>query len=85
LLGGLFSTGGLLVATRIAKGLAAAMTAPAALSLITATFTEQTQRSRALGIRSLAGATGFSLIGALVAAVGIRATKPAPRPAPIQP
>lgn len=60
LAGGLFSTGGLLVASRIAKGLAAAMTAPAALSLITTTFTEPAQRSRALGVYSLAGATGYT-------------------------
>lgn len=60
LAGGLFSDGALLVATRIVKGLAAALTAPAALSLITTTFTEQAQRTRALGVYSLAGATGYT-------------------------
>lgn len=61
LLGGsLFSDGALLVVTRIVKGLAAALTAPAALSLITTTFTEQAQRTRALGVYSLAGATGYT-------------------------
>lgn len=60
LAGGLFSDGALLVATRIVKGLAAALTAPAALSLITTTFIEQAQRTRALGVYSLAGATGYT-------------------------
>ena len=60
LAGGLSSDGTLLVATRIAKGLAAALTAPAALSLITTTFTEPAQRARALGVYSLAGATGYT-------------------------
>jgi EmrB/QacA subfamily drug resistance transporter len=60
LAGGLFSDGALLVVTRIVKGLAAALTAPAALSLITTTFTEQAQRTRALGVYSLAGATGYT-------------------------
>lgn len=60
LAGGLFSVGGLLVGTRIVKGLAAALTAPAALSLITTTFVDQDQRNRALGVYSLAGATGYS-------------------------
>src|SRR5689334_652355 len=36
--GGVLSVGGLLVATRVVKGVAAALTAPAALSLITTTF-----------------------------------------------
>jgi MFS family permease len=60
LAGGLVSTGWLLVATRVVKGVAAALTAPAALSLITTTFTEEPQRNRALGVYALAGATGYS-------------------------
>ncbi|WP_431607112.1 MFS transporter, partial [Protofrankia symbiont of Coriaria ruscifolia] len=48
-----------MVLTRVVKGLAAALTAPAALSLIT-TFTEGPRRNRALGAYSLAGATGYS-------------------------
>ncbi|MFF2021643.1 MFS transporter [Streptomyces sp. NPDC058171] len=65
LVGGLLSEGWSLVVTRVVKGLAAALTAPAALSLITTTFTEGTGRNRALGVYALAGATGYS--GGLVA------------------
>lgn len=60
LAGGLLSTGWLLILTRVVKGLAAALTAPAALSLITTTFTEGSERNRALGAYALAGATGYS-------------------------
>ncbi|ACZ87391.1 MFS transporter [Streptosporangium roseum] len=60
LAGGLLSEGWPLVVTRVVKGVAAALTAPAALSLITTTFTEGPGRNRALGIYSLAGATGYS-------------------------
>jgi MFS family permease len=60
LAGGLLSSGWALVATRVAKGLAAALTAPAALSLITTTFAEGPRRTRALGGYALAGATGYS-------------------------
>ncbi|WP_157549467.1 MFS transporter [Nonomuraea candida] len=60
LAGGLLSAGWPLVATRVIKGVAAALTAPAALSLITTTFAEGPQRNRALGIYSLAGATGYT-------------------------
>ncbi|KAB8194290.1 MFS transporter [Nonomuraea phyllanthi] len=60
LVGGLLSAGWPLVATRVIKGVAAALTAPAALSLITTTFAEGPQRNRALGVYSLAGATGYT-------------------------
>jgi MFS family permease len=65
LVGGLLSDGWALVVTRVVKGLAAALTAPAALSLITTTFTEGAQLNRALGVYALAGATGYS--GGLIA------------------
>ncbi|WP_067828597.1 MFS transporter [Actinomadura kijaniata] len=58
--GGLLSDGWLLVATRVVKGVAAALTAPAALSLITTTFAEGPRRNRALGVYALAGASGYS-------------------------
>ncbi|MFD0690230.1 MFS transporter [Actinomadura fibrosa] len=60
LAGGLLSDGRLLVATRVVKGVAAALTAPAALSLITTTFAEGPRRNRALGVYALAGASGYS-------------------------
>ena len=61
LIGGLVSTGPLLIAARLVKGMAAAFTAPAGLSIITTTFAERPARNRALGIYSAFGATGFSL------------------------
>ncbi|WP_237105929.1 MFS transporter [Nonomuraea sp. MG754425] len=60
LVGGLLSEGWPLVVTRVIKGVAAALTAPAALSLITTTFAEGPRRNRALGVYSLAGATGYT-------------------------
>ncbi|MFF4192483.1 MFS transporter [Nonomuraea sp. NPDC001831] len=60
LAGGLLSEGWPLVLTRVVKGVAAALTAPAALSLITTTFAEGAPRNRALGVYSLAGATGYT-------------------------
>jgi MFS family permease len=61
LLGGLVSTGALLIAARLVKGMAAAFTAPAGLSIITTTFSEGPARNRALSIYSAFGAGGFSL------------------------
>src|SRR5215470_3196751 len=61
LFGGLVSSGGLLIATRLIKGMAAAFTAPAGLSIITTTFAEGPDRNRALSIYSAFGAGGFSL------------------------
>lgn len=60
LAGGLLSAGWPLVVNQVVKGVAAALTAAAALSLITTTFTEGAQRNRALGVYSLAGATGYT-------------------------
>ena len=61
LLGGLVSSGALLIAARLVKGMAAAFTAPAGLSIITTTFAEGPARNRALSIYSAFGAGGFSL------------------------
>src|SRR5689334_11480213 len=61
LLGGLVSSGPLLIAARLVKGMAAAFTAPAGLSIITTTFAEGPARNRALAIYSAFGAAGFSL------------------------
>jgi MFS family permease len=60
LAGGLVSDGPLLIATRFLKGIAAAFTAPAALSIVTTTFAEGAARNRALAIYAATGATGFS-------------------------
>jgi MFS family permease len=53
--------GALLIAARLIKGMAAAFTAPAGLSIITTTFAESPARNRALSIYSAFGAGGFSL------------------------
>jgi MFS family permease len=61
LLGGAVSVGALLIATRVAKGIGAAFTAPAALSLITTTFREGPERNRALGLFAATAASGYSI------------------------
>ncbi|WP_245966765.1 MFS transporter [Sphaerisporangium album] len=61
LLGGIVDNGGLLIAARFVKGISAAFTAPAALSIITTTFHEGPARNRALSIFTACGASGFSL------------------------
>jgi MFS family permease len=77
LMGGLVSDGTLLIAARFLKGLAAAFTVPAALSLITTTFTEGPARNKAMGIFNAFGASGFSfglIFGGLLTSVGWRWT-----------
>ncbi|MEW1776958.1 MFS transporter [Streptomyces sp. NPDC086777] len=61
LLGGLVDSGPLLIASRFIKGLSAAFTAPAGLSIITTTFPEGPLRNRALSIYTTCAATGFSM------------------------
>jgi len=61
LVGGLVDSGTLLIATRFAKGVSAAFTAPAALSILTTTFAEGPARNRALSIFTASGASGYSL------------------------
>src|ERR1700739_4782140 len=68
-LGGLAHTGGELIAARAAQGVGGAILAPASLSLLTATFTEQHERRRALGVWSAtaaSGAAGGLLTGGLL-------------------
>ncbi|WP_394811258.1 MFS transporter [Streptomyces xanthii] len=60
-LGGLVDSGPLLIASRFIKGLSAAFTAPAGLSIITTTFAEGPVRNRALSIYTTCAATGFSM------------------------
>ncbi len=74
-LGGLADDGTVLIVTRFIKGMSAAFTAPAALSIITTTFAEGPARNRALAIFTATGATGFSLglvIGGLLTEIGWR-------------
>ena len=69
LAGGLAHSQGLLIAARIAQGVGAAIMAPAALSILTTTFTEGKDRNTALGIwggiSAIGAAMGVSLGGLL--------------------
>ena len=59
LVGGFAQSDGWLVAARALQGLGAAIVSPAALSIVTTTFTEGAERNKALGIwGALAGAGG---------------------------
>jgi MFS family permease len=76
-IGGLVNDGTLLVITRLIKGMSAAFTAPAGLSIITTTFSEGPNRNRALAIYTATGASGFSLglvLGGLLTELGWRWT-----------
>jgi MFS family permease len=82
-LGGLADSGTVLVATRFIKGLSAAFTVPAGLSLLTTTFTTEADRHRALGAYGATGAAGFSLglvIGGVLSEIGWRYVFLAPAP-----
>ncbi|MFC7545998.1 MFS transporter [Plantactinospora sp. GCM10030261] len=77
LVGGLVDDGALLVATRFVKGLAAAFTAPTALSILTTTFPVGPARNKALAIFSAFGASGYSsglILGGLLTGLGWRWT-----------
>jgi EmrB/QacA subfamily drug resistance transporter len=69
LLNGLAQSSGMLIVGRGIQGLGGALLSPAALSIITTTFTEQDERTRALGIWSAiaagGGAVGLILGGVL--------------------
>ncbi len=74
-LGGLANDGSLLIATRFVKGVSAAFTAPAGLSIITTSFAEGPARNKALSVYTATGATGFSLglvFGGLLTEIGWR-------------
>jgi MFS family permease len=75
LLGAVVDDGTLLIVTRFIKGVAAAFTAPAGLSIITTSFAEGRVRNRALSIYAACGASGFSLglvFGGLLTEIGWR-------------
>jgi EmrB/QacA subfamily drug resistance transporter len=74
-LGGVANDGTLVIATRFIKGIAAAFTIPAGLSILTTTFPEGAARHKALGAYAATGAAGFSLglvIGGLLSELGWR-------------
>lgn len=61
LVGGIVDSGPLLIAARFLKGVAAAFTAPAGLSIITTSFAEGPARNKALSVYTATGASGFSM------------------------
>lgn len=71
---GLASSPAILVGARALQGLGAAVAVPAALSLLTTTFPDGPERSRALGVWTAAaaggGVTGFFLGGVLTGTLG---------------
>jgi EmrB/QacA subfamily drug resistance transporter len=76
LIGGFAGSSGVLVGARLAQGLGAAMTLPAALSILTTSFKEGKDRNTALGvwggIAGLASAVGVLLGGLLTEGPGWR-------------
>ncbi|GAB3645928.1 MFS transporter [Glycomyces tarimensis] len=81
LVGGLVDNEALLIASRIVKGVAAAFTAPAALSIITTTFKEGHDRNKALSIFTVFGATGYAsglIVSGLLTGIDWRLTFFAP-------
>src|SRR5271170_6550464 len=83
LIGGLVSSPDLLIGARFVKGIAAAFTAPADMSLLTTTFPEGPMRNRAFSVYSAFGASGFSLglvLSGLLTEISWRWTLLAPAP-----
>src|SRR6188472_3151016 len=76
LIGGFAGSTGVLIGARLAQGVGAAMTLPAALSILTTSFKEGKDRNTALGvwgaIGGLASAAGVLLGGLLVEGPGWR-------------
>ena len=76
LVGGFAQSAGVLIGARLAQGLGAALTLPAALSILTTTFKEGRDRNTALGawggIGGLASAAGVLLGGVLAEGPGWR-------------
>src|SRR3989449_4596662 len=76
LIGGFAGSAGVLIGARLAQGVGAAMMLPAALSILTTTFKEGSDRNKALGIwgavGGLASAAGVLLGGLLTEGPGWR-------------
>jgi MFS family permease len=76
-LGAAATDGTLLIAARFIKGMTAAFTAPAALSILTTSFQEGDRRNRALGLYAAAAAAGFTfglVVGGLLTQLSWRYT-----------
>src|SRR5213082_2395985 len=63
LIGGFAQSEGVLVAARLSQGIGAAMMLPAALSILTTTFKEGSDRNKALGV--------WGAVGGLASAAGV--------------
>lgn len=76
-MGAVVDSGVLLILSRVLKGIAAACTAPAAMSIVTTTFREGRDRNKALGIFAIFGASGYSfglVVSGLLTEMGWRWT-----------
>src|SRR3982750_1703901 len=76
-IGAVATNGTLLIAARFIKGMTAAFTAPAALSILTTSFAEGHRRNRALGFYAAAAAAGFTfglVVGGLLTQLSWRYT-----------
>lgn len=83
ILGGVANDGTILIATRFIKGIGAAFTVPAGLSLLTTTFPQGPARNKALGIYASFAAVGFAgglVVGGLLTELGWRWTFLVPGP-----
>ena len=67
LIGGFAESAGVLVGARLAQGIGAAMMLPAALSILTTTFKEGSDRNTALGV--------WGGVGGLASAAGVLARR----------
>ena len=65
---GLASSAGVLIGARAVQGLGAAIISPAALSIVTTTFTEGAERNKALGIWGALGGSGAA-VGVLLGGI----------------
>src|ERR1041385_7784351 len=77
ILGAIATDGTLLIVARFVKGVTAAFTAPAALSILTTSFGEGHRRNRALGVYAAAAAAGFTfglVVGGLLTELSWRYT-----------
>ncbi|MEU8461160.1 MFS transporter [Streptomyces sp. NPDC029003] len=68
LIGGVSDSAAMLLVARTLQGLATAAVTPAALALLTTTFSEPALRTRALGLNSVMMSSGFS-VGAILGGV----------------
>jgi predicted MFS family arabinose efflux permease len=77
IIGGVAENGSVLIGARLAKGIAAAFTAPASLAILLHSYQDETKRNKALGTYLAIAAIGFTLglvLGGVLAAITWRLT-----------